>query len=227
MILAAHQPCYLPNLTFFYKMCQADVFILADDLKYTTHNLINRTKIKTARGVHWLSVPVRTKGRLKQLIHAVQIDTAQNWQHKHWKSLLVNYKYAAYFDKYADFFENLYTKSWCNLLQLNLEIIVYILKCLNISTKILFSSELNLQGKGSQRLINLLEKLECDTYITEAAYRSYLSPELFRDYGFKLNFFSYHYSIYHQQFGDFVAGLSIADLLFNEGELSYHIILGK
>ncbi|MFQ5865210.1 MAG: WbqC family protein, partial [bacterium] len=128
MILAANQPTYLPLLDFFTKMHFADVFVLADDIQYTKHSFINRTKIKTALGVQWLTVPVSTKGRMGQLINQVQIDTVQNWRQKQWKTLLVNYKYAAYFEKYADFFEDLFKKPWTRLLELNLEIIEFIKK---------------------------------------------------------------------------------------------------
>ncbi|NIV92323.1 hypothetical protein GWN42_05845, partial [candidate division KSB1 bacterium] len=110
MFLAAHQPAYLPDLTFFYKMSVADMFVLADTLQFSKHGAINRAKIKTARGINWLTVPVLTKGREGQSIAEVEINGAQAWQHKHWKTLVVNYTYAAYFEKYADFFANLYEK---------------------------------------------------------------------------------------------------------------------
>ena len=35
-ILAAHQPNYLPWLGYLSKVGQADVFVVADDVQYTT-----------------------------------------------------------------------------------------------------------------------------------------------------------------------------------------------
>ncbi|MFQ5823729.1 MAG: WbqC family protein [bacterium] len=224
MILAAHSPNYLPLVDFFYKMSTAGVFVLADDIQYTKHNFINRTKIKTSQGVPWLAVPVRTKGRMGQLINQIQIDTFQNWRRKHWKTLLVNYKYAAYFEKYAEFFENLYKKPWSKLVELNLEIIEFIIQSLNISTKIYLSSELNVTGKGSHRLIKMLNKLGCDSYLTDQEGKKYLDQCLFKESGIKLTFFSLKYPVYHQQFGEFVPALSMVDVLFNEGENSSTIL---
>ncbi len=227
MTLAAHLPCYFPDLTILYKMCLADVFVLADDFQYTKHNLINRAKIKTAHGPSWLSVPVHTMHSRRPMISQVLIDTNKNWQSKHWKSLLVNYKHAAYFDKYSDFIESLYQKPWANLLDLNLMIIGYLQEHLNISTKIILSSELNLQGRGSERLISILNKSQCNQYFTEIRFKKYLPAFLFEENDIKLTFFSYQHPEYHQQFGDFVFGLSGIDLLFNEGDMSYKIITGK
>ncbi len=220
MILATHQPCYLPLLNFFSKMLIADIFVLADDVQYTKHNFINRTRIKTSQGVQWLTIPVRTKGRMGQLINQVQIDIHQNWRQKHWKTLLLNYKYAAYFEKYADFFESLYLRPWTKLLELNFEIIEFIKNCLNITTKVYLSSELNVAGKGSQRLIGILDKLGCDTYLSDKESKTYLDQKVLKEHGLRLSYLQSKHPIYHQQFGDFETGLCIADLLFNEGENS-------
>jgi hypothetical protein len=224
MILAAHQPSYLPLPTLFLKMHLADVFVLADDIQYSKHNFINRTKIKTAQGVQWLTVPVRTKGRAGQLINEVEIDTFQDWNQKHWKTLLVNYKYAAYFERYADFFESCYKKPWTRLLELNLEIIEFIVRCLNISTRIHLSSELNARGKGTQRLISILDRLGCESYLSDKNGEKYLDKQAFKESGLKLTFLPSKYPIYHQQFGGFEPALSIVDLLFNEGDNSRKIL---
>ncbi|MFQ5823851.1 MAG: WbqC family protein [bacterium] len=227
MILAAEYPNYLPLVSFFYKMAQAEIFVLVDDFQFTKHNYINRTKIKTARGVQWLTVPVLTKGRKGQLIQQVQINVFQDWRRKHWKTLMVNYTYAAYFDKYSDFFESVFNKSWSYLLDLNLKIIEYIKNELHVPAKIYLGSELNIKGKGNQRLINLLEKLNCRTYLSFLDGKRYLDTQIFEKNGFEVEFISSKPILYHQQFGNFISNLSIVDLLFNEGENSTNLILGK
>ena len=49
-VLAAHQPNYLPWLGLFHKLSLADVWVIADDVQYTTHGFVNRNKIRTATG---------------------------------------------------------------------------------------------------------------------------------------------------------------------------------
>ena len=226
MILAAHPPCYLPKLSFFYKMAQADVFVLADDFQYTTHNYINRTQIKTVNGVAWLTVPVLTKGHRKETIRQTLVDSAQNWQRKHWRTLSVNYAYSAYFEQYADFFEEVYfAKKWKYLIDLNLEFIEFIKRSLNLSTKIVLSSSMNLDTTGSGCLAEMSTTLECTTYLVEREFESCLDRKLFLESEIELKFFSLKPPEYYQLFGNFASGLSIVDLIFNEGTDSRELIM--
>jgi len=218
MVLAAHHPSYLPPIIFFHKMCRADVLVLTDDFQFTTSGQINRARIKTAVGPQWLTVPVLTKGRPGQKISEVEINQQQPWQRKHWKTLCVNYTFAAYFEQFADQLGATYSKNWEYLLDLNLTLIDFIQHSLNISTRIVLSSSLNLSGEGVSKLIDMTEILECDTFLAEMAYRNYLPAERFARYGKELKFFEYETPGYHQQFGEFIPGLSIIDLLLNEGK---------
>ena len=104
-ILAVEQPCYLPNIGYFFKMKYADVFVLADTFQFTTHNNINRAHLKTANGVSWLTVPVLTRGMGRQSINEVRIDPIHNWQRNHYKTLLVNYGMTPYFEQHHSFLE--------------------------------------------------------------------------------------------------------------------------
>lgn len=224
MRLAAHPPSYLPFSAFFYKMFSSDILVLADDFQYTTHGLINRTKIKTSNGPNWLTVPVLTKGYSGQLIRQVRIDVSQNWGKRHWRTLKVNYAYAPYFEKYAPFFETLYSREWTHLLDLNLQFIEYVRAEFDIARKFVLSSDLSLSGTGSRRLMEMLEKLGCDTYCTEVEFQQYLSVDEFRSRGFEVEFLAFSGPEYHQLFDSFTPGLSFVDLLFNEGDEALKII---
>jgi len=225
MILAAHQPCYLPKLSFFYKMTQADVFVLTDDFQYTTHNFINRTQIKTVDGAAWLTVPVLTKGHRSESIRETLIDSSQNWQRKHWRTLSVNYTYSAYFEQYVDFFEEVYlSRKWKYLIDLNLELIEFVKRLLKLSTKIVLSSDLNLKDKGSILLAKMPTALDCTTYLVERKFENYLDRKLFSEKEIGLKFFSFRPPEYYQLFGNFASGLSIVDIIFNEGTDSRELI---
>ena len=205
MILAAHQPNFIPWIGYFHKMAQAAKFVLADDLQYTAHGFINRNHIKTRNGKQWLTVPVITKGKGLQKINEVRIDKEQNWRQKHWNSLQLNYKYAPYFDYYADFFERIYQKDWTFLVDLNIELIEFVRKSLNISCPIVLSSELDLRSDATERIVDI--------------------EKLFKDAGIDLIYTDFKHPIYHQQFGEFVSHFSIIDLLFNEGVRAMEFIM--
>ncbi len=225
MILAAQQPGYLPGLSFFYKMAVADIFILADDVQYTSHGSINRTRIRHAGGVQWLTVPVLTRGRGKQRIHEVEIARDIHWRQKHLKTLWVNYKNAAYFEKYIDFFEGIYHDDWYKLLDLNLAGIEFIREALNLDCKLILSSTLQIPTRGSQKIVDMARRLGCHAYLVERSLQNYLDEARFNSAGIELVYFNYQTPPYHQRFPGFVPGLSVVDLLFNEGDASKSILL--
>ena len=57
MIVAAHQPHYMPWLGYLDKMAKADLFVVMDDLQYEAQNYQNRQRIKLHGGAQWLTVP--------------------------------------------------------------------------------------------------------------------------------------------------------------------------
>jgi hypothetical protein len=56
MIVAIHQPQYLPWLGYFDKMLKADVFCYLDNVQYKKNEWQNRNRIKTAQGWHSTSM---------------------------------------------------------------------------------------------------------------------------------------------------------------------------
>jgi len=227
LILAAHQPNFIPWIGYFHKMVMADKFVLADDIQYTTHGVINRNYIKTSSGRQWLTVPVITKGRGLQKINEVRIDKEQDWRRRHWNSLQMNYKYAPYFDYYADFFEQLYQKEWTFLVDLNIELIEFVRKSLNIPCPILLSSELDLRSDATEGIVDMVKKVNCTKYLSGESGKKYLNEKLFADAGIELIYTDFAHPKYHQQFGEFVFHLSIIDLLFNEGVRAGEFVEGR
>ena len=48
MIVAAHQPHYLPWLGYLDKLAKADLFVVMDDLQFEQSNFQNRNRLKLA-----------------------------------------------------------------------------------------------------------------------------------------------------------------------------------
>ena len=44
MLIAIHQPNFLPWCGYFYKMAKADLFVVYDDAQFTRGSYINRCK---------------------------------------------------------------------------------------------------------------------------------------------------------------------------------------
>lgn len=228
MILSVHQPQYIPWLGYFDKIAKSECFVFLDEVQYKPREFQNRNKIRTKSGWLWLTVPVISKGEGRQKISAVMIDNELPWQRKHLGSLKAWYANAKYFDKHLAFFEEVYSRTWEKLVDLNVYIINYVLEQLSITTPIYFESELGIAGTKTKRIIEICQRLKADTYLSGIGGKGYLQEEMFKDAGIKLVYQDFLHPVYQQQFAkdvfDFMPNLSIIDLLFNEGQKAREIL---
>ena len=58
MIVAIHQPHYLPWLGYLHRMAQVDLFIVLDHVQFERRNYQNRSQIRLDGEARWLTVPV-------------------------------------------------------------------------------------------------------------------------------------------------------------------------
>lgn len=220
MILAGHQPEHLPYPGFFYKMLKADKFILVDHIQFEKKNFQNRNKIQIKNEPHflWLTVPVLTKGKRFQKINEVEINNELPWAENHWKAISLTYKNAPFFEEHSKFFEELYKKKWTKLVDLNIEIIKYIAKQLEIEKNILISSDFKFEKSKDELLVEMCQKLDADTYLSGKGGKAYVSENLFEENNLNHVFSDFELKEYRQRFKPFVPNLSIIDLLFNHGK---------
>lgn len=227
MILAGHQPEYLPYIGFFYKVMRCDKFIFVDHIQYAKKTFQNRNRIRTAHGSKgWtlLTVPCITHGRFYQRICDVEIDNNLNWQENHWKCITLAYKKTPYFENYKGSFEEIYTQKWTRLAKLNETIINYISKELNINVEVFKSSNYNFVGKSTDLLIEMCKAIGVDTYLSGQGGRAYIEENKFKEANLKHEFCEFKHPIYQQRFKPFVPYMSIIDMLFNCGDKTAEII---
>ena len=216
MIVTIHQPEYLPWLGFFKKMMNVELFVFLDDVQFRKKGWQNRNRIRINDGTALLSIPVHTHSYPK--INEVTIDNEKNWSIRHKKSILYNYARAPYFDEIKDFIESIFEKKFQYLLDLNTEIIKFIMNELEIKSKIVFSSELEISKKGSDRVLDICKAVGADHYITGTFWaESNLRVEEFKKSNIDVEFQKFQHPIYKQIHGEFIPEMSIIDLLFNEG----------
>ncbi len=228
MIVSVHQPQYIPWLGYFDKIDKSDCFVFLDTVQYKKREFQNRNRICTAKNPIWLTVPVKTKGASHQKLSDVLIDNEIDWAHEHSRSLEVYYGSAPYFKNYYPFFKDVYNKKWDRLIDLNIQIINFVLEQLSIDTKIYLESELQTNKTSTQRIIEICQKLKADAYLSGTGGREYLVEDEFSNNDIKLQYQKFAHPQYSQQFiaGEhlFTGYMSVIDLLFNEGSNSMDII---
>ncbi len=215
--IAILQSNYIPWKGYFDIINEVDEFILYDTAQFTKNDWRNRNKIKTNQGVEWISIPV--KHSISQKINEIEVLSNQ-WRKKHWRTLQQNYSRSANFDKYKAIFENLYLNNNETYLSvINYNFICEINKILDIKTKISWSSDYILEGERSEKLLNICKQAGANEYISGPAAKSYLNINLFEQENIKVTWADYSdYKEYNQLFPPFEHGVSILDLVFNEGE---------
>ncbi len=228
MIVAIHQPHYLPWLRYMHKLASCDVFVLLDDVQFTKNGWQNRNRIKGSQGPVCLTVPVRDAAF--KPICAVEINPQSAWREKHWKSLLLTYGRAPFFRQYGHIFERMLAKRWDMLAPLNCHLIGALCEAFKIRTPVVLSSTLGVEGTGTQRLVRICQTLGADCYLTGAyAAANYLDEHMFADQGIRVGIQVWECPRYRQQFPGtgFLPDLSCVDLLLNEGPASLRILLGR
>tara|TARA_Y100000748_G_scaffold272227_1_gene246030 strand:- start:1238 stop:1975 length:738 start_codon:yes stop_codon:yes gene_type:complete len=227
MILTAHQPVYLPWLGLFHKISLSDTYVFFDEVQYLPKDWMNRNYIKTKNGPTWLTVPVLRKGHRDLKTSEIKINNSMNWQQKHFSSIKLNYKKTTYYDNYISFFEEIYSKSWEYLSELNEYMLHWFLKELKIDVNFLRASDLDLEGKKSDLVLDMCKKLQASTYIFGSLGRNYANLSSFNENKIKVFFQEYIHPNYSQGNGEFIPNMSIIDLLFNCGPKSSEVILSN
>lgn len=222
--VAIIQSNYIPWKGYFDIINDSDIFVFLDDVQYTKNDWRNRNKIKTPKGLSWLTIP--SGSNLNRLINEVELKD-NNWQKEHWAKIVIHYKDSMYFNLYHDFFEDIYLKrKWSSLSKLNQYIIKKISReILGINTKFVNSNELESDGKKQDKVLSLVSSVSGSIYLSGPAAKDYNDDQLFKDRGIKLIYKDYsNYPEYEQFHPPFEHGVTILDLIFHKGpEAPYYI----
>ena len=216
--VAILQSNYIPWKGYFDIINGADYFVIYDTAQYTKNDWRNRNKIKTAEGLVWLTIPVKTKGNSSQRIDEAAVAD-QKWRKRHWGAITNSYSKAPFFKCYAKEFENIYLNgSFEKISDINYCFIRKINEILGIQTKLYWSSDFDLPGGKTEKLVKICEDLGADIYLSGPSAQNYLDESMFNDKNIDVEWVDYEgYPRYSQLYGSFEHGVSILDLIFNEG----------
>ena len=212
------QSNYIPWKGYFNSISNTNIFVVYDEMQYTKRDWRNRNLIKTPNGLKWLTIPVEVKGKYFQKINETKVSN-KKWNKSHLGLFKQNYSNAKCYKETIGWIEELYMN--CNfeyLSEINLYFIQEINKYLNINTEIRFSKDFDLHEERNQRLINVCKDLNATDYYSGPAAKSYMDIDLFKENNIGIHYFNHStYPQYSQLYGDFEHGVSIFDLILNEG----------
>jgi hypothetical protein len=212
------QSNYIPWKGYFDAIRAADIFIVYDHVQYTKGDWRNRNKIIGRSGLHWLTIPVITKGKFGAAVQDIEV-AGDHWRQKHWASICQGYSKSPFFDMYAGRFEEAYRGSnERSLSKINWYFLTLISRILEIKTTFVRSTDLEIEGDRNERLISLCQQVGGDRYISGPAAKSYLDEDAFEQAGIHVDWLDYTgYPAYRQMQEPFEHAVSVIDLLFNVG----------
>jgi hypothetical protein len=224
VIVAAHQPHYLPWLGYLDKLAKCDVFVVMDDLQYEAQNFQNRNRLKLNHGPGWLTVPL-LRGAQGDRVLDKRIDNAgrggrHHWQQRTWRTLVTHYGRAPYFERYAPALEDVYTRRWDLLVELDLHMLELARGWLGITRPIVRASSLELSGAKTERIAAMCRAVGASVYLTgRGGSIGYLDTELLARAGVSTLWQRFTHPVYPQRYAGlgFVSHLGFLDLLLNCG----------
>lgn len=214
MIVSAHQPAYNPWLGLLHKILLSDIFVVMDDVQFEKNSFINRNKILQNSNEIMLTIPVKTKEyKCKQI---KEIEVLENtWKIKHLKSIEQSYKKAKNFEVLFNEIKKIYEVESKFLIDYTNAYLNFLIKYLNIDTKIVLASDLDIKSKKIDYVIELTKKVGGDIFIFGALGKDYANIEYLNKHNIKAYFQSYNHPQYTQLSNNFHSFMGIIDLLFN------------
>jgi len=218
MIVSIHQPELLPWYGYIDKLNSSDIFVLLDDVQFKKNNFQNRNKILTKNGEIWITVPIESKNRLDNTIKTTKISWVKDWRKKFVSSVKQNYSKHKYFSQLDDFFV-IFEDKHQTLFELNYAILNFLVKKLDINTKIILQSELKPVGQKTELLLDICTKLKATDYLMGAGGSDYFDYKLFEHNNISI----LEHKIAHPRYtqlnsvSEFVPYMSFVDIIANIG----------
>lgn len=184
-------PTYFSPITQYIAMFHSDVVVFEAHDNFQKQTYRNRCKIAGPNGMQQLTIPIiKTSG--KTLTKDIRIDYKDDWQTNHFRSIQTAYRSSPFFEFYEDDIRPLYENKFEFLLDFNIE--CHQIICDSLDEKMPFTKSLN---------------FEIEPQIKDG--RSFVIAKKEPTYNLKS-----YVQVFDDKF-NFIANLSILDLLFNEG----------
>jgi hypothetical protein len=224
MIIAIHQPHFLPWLGYLHRMAQVDAFVLLDHVQFERRNYQNRTMIRMNGAAHWLTVPVVQRSQQERIVDK-EVDNGRD-DTRYWGKLCATtlqhvYGKAAFYRDYAPALRAILEKRHARLVDINQATLDFLRDAFGVRTPLLRSSELKVSGQRADLVLEICKAVGADRLLAGmGGSRGYLDVDAFARQGVRVEWHQFQHPVYPQPGPQpFVAGLSAIDMLFNVGPM--------
>jgi hypothetical protein len=220
MICAIVQPTFLPWLGWFDLADQVDMLVVLDDVAFSKQSWQQRNRIRGRDGLEFLSVPVKTAGRLGQTIMECEL-VEQPFVAKMINALRANYGKSAFFASVIDELSAVMEAGarTGRLVELNCALIAWMAARLGVDTAMVRASTLETGGQRGEHVARICERIGATDYLSPPGAEEYLIEDRtafdLRSIAMWLHVFEHPQ--YPQRFSPFIPYATALDLIFNVG----------
>lgn len=228
MRVAIMQPYFFPYLGYWQLIEAVDHFILYDDVNFINRGWINRNQILVNGAASFINLPIKKASQNKKIID-LEVVEESNWRLKLLKTITLSYKKSPYFSEVYPIIESLILSNEGNLAKFLFHSIKTISNYLEIKTHLVLSSEIfnNQQLKGQDRILDCCRIMNATTYINLPGGRHLYDKADFNKQGIDLFFLTTQKHKYSQNSKDFIANLSILDVLMQNSKDSVKALINQ
>lgn len=197
---------YFAPIQYFSKLASFPEIYIEQHENFIKQTYRNRTVILGANGPISLIVPV-VKGRQQKInIKDLRIAFDEDWQRNHWRTIFSAYNSSPFFEYYADEIQSFFLKKYKFLFEFNLKITEKLIEILELNTTLKLTDDFE---NIPESCLNFRERISPKTHRID------------EDQSFQTQPYT---QVFSEKFG-FVPGLSVLDLLFNEGPSAHSILI--
>jgi hypothetical protein len=217
MKLAIMQPYFLPYIGYWQLIHAVDKFVLYDDVNYIKGGWINRNNILANGKKQRFTIRLDDSSSFKLIKEIGILDDFIKFQ----KTIQMNYHKAPYFDAVMRIIAEIIGFDKSDTGKFIYNSVRVIADYLGITTELLLSSDLDKDNslKAQDKVIDICKKLGASEYYNAIGGTDLYSVDVFGENGIDLKFIQTRFTPYTQFKNEFVAGLSILDIMmFNDAE---------
>ncbi len=224
--VSIHQPNFIPWCGYFAKILASETFVFLDTAQFSKGSYQNRVMLKTPQGAAWLTANVKKEKSSFIPSKIIELAEFDRWKVKHLKTIQANYSKSKEFDFFYEQLSRFYlTADFKYLCDFNIALITLCCDALGIETDhFVRSSALNITESNDDALIEICKNVNADTYISGSGGQNYQDDSKFLDHGITVVYNFFKHPSYAQLWNKFDSGLSVLDLLLNEGPAAGQIL---
>ena len=173
MIVASHQPNFMPYMGFFYKMYMCDIFTLSDGVMFSKQGFHNYNFFNESGQRKKITVPVSIKNE-----EAISEAMLSEWNHnkvKLAKRIEGYYSKTPYFKEIYPHFQPVLTGSYESLTDFNIDLLIVFRRLFGLYCPLVKESSLELSGKSpTEQIAEICKKTNANKYLSGEGAKSYL-----------------------------------------------------